>query len=244
MTLAAGRQHRGRIDQIDHPGRPPRWAQPHDSSTSPCETLAACLRRSVPAGRRASRLGYLADLALADPRRGHPVALFGRGAAGLERFTYSDDRRAAVRIHTARCSVCWRSVGAAGSGPLAAGTGIDGRGHGGGDVRRAGRHVADAHRRADGRPVVDGDDIDGGAATAAVAVRARPRRSGRAGLTRAALESVAENTSDAQVAPLLWAAVGGVPALLVYRGANTLDAMIGHRSPRYRAIRLGRSAIR
>ena len=54
-----------------------------------------------------------------------------------------------------------------------------------------------------------------------------------AGLTRAALESVAENTSDAQVAPLMWAAVGGVPAVLVYRGANTLDAMIGNRSPRY-----------
>jgi adenosylcobinamide-phosphate synthase len=53
------------------------------------------------------------------------------------------------------------------------------------------------------------------------------------GLVRASVESVAENTSDAQVAPLLWVAVGGVPALLVYRGANTLDAMIGHRSPRY-----------
>ena len=64
------------------------------------------------------------------------------------------------------------------------------------------------------------------------------------GLARAAVESVAENTSDAQVAPLLWAAVGGVPALLLYRGANTLDAMIGHRSPRYAAIRLGRSAVR
>ena len=62
------------------------------------------------------------------------------------------------------------------------------------------------------------------------------------GLTRAALESVAENTSDAQVAPLLWAAVGGVPAVLVYRGANTLDAMIGHRSPRY--VRFGWAAAR
>ena len=62
------------------------------------------------------------------------------------------------------------------------------------------------------------------------------------GLTRAALESVAENTSDAQVAPLLWAVIGGVPALLVYRGANTLDAMIGHRSPRYR--RFGWAAAR
>ena len=63
-----------------------------------------------------------------------------------------------------------------------------------------------------------------------------------AGLTRAALESVAENTSDAQVAPLLWAAVGGVPAVLVYRGANTLDAMIGNRSPRY--ARFGWAAAR
>nr|MDT0526895.1 cobalamin biosynthesis protein [Streptomyces sp. DSM 41633] len=53
------------------------------------------------------------------------------------------------------------------------------------------------------------------------------------GLTRATVESLAENTSDAQVAPLFWAAIGGVPAVLVYRGANTLDAMIGHRSPRY-----------
>jgi adenosylcobinamide-phosphate synthase len=63
-----------------------------------------------------------------------------------------------------------------------------------------------------------------------------------AGLTRAALESVAENTSDAQVAPILWAAVGGMPAVLVYRGANTLDAMIGNRSPRY--ARFGWAAAR
>jgi adenosylcobinamide-phosphate synthase len=63
-----------------------------------------------------------------------------------------------------------------------------------------------------------------------------------AGLTRAALESVAENTSDAQVAPLVWVAVGGIPAVLVYRGANTLDAMIGNRSPRY--SRFGWAAAR
>jgi adenosylcobinamide-phosphate synthase len=63
-----------------------------------------------------------------------------------------------------------------------------------------------------------------------------------AGLTRAALESVAENTSDAQVAPVLWAAVGGVPGVLVYRGANTLDAMIGNRSSRY--ARFGWAAAR
>uniref|UniRef100_UPI003899A998 CobD/CbiB family cobalamin biosynthesis protein n=1 Tax=Mycobacterium sp. HUMS_1102779 TaxID=3383487 RepID=UPI003899A998 len=64
----------------------------------------------------------------------------------------------------------------------------------------------------------------------------------RAGLTRAALESVAENTSDAAVAPLLWAAAGGMPAVLVYRGINTLDSMIGYRSPRY--ARFGWAAAR
>jgi adenosylcobinamide-phosphate synthase len=63
-----------------------------------------------------------------------------------------------------------------------------------------------------------------------------------AGLARAALESVAENTSDAHVAPVMWAAVGGVPAVLVYRGANTLDAMVGRRSPRY--ARFGWAAAR
>jgi adenosylcobinamide-phosphate synthase len=69
-----------------------------------------------------------------------------------------------------------------------------------------------------------------------------PERLDGGGLTRAALESVAENTSDAQVAPLLWAAVGGAPAVLAYRAVNTLDSMIGHRSPRY--VRFGWAAAR
>ena len=61
-------------------------------------------------------------------------------------------------------------------------------------------------------------------------------------IARACVESVAENTSDAVVAPLLWGAVAGMPGLLGYRAANTLDAMIGHRSTRYR--RFGWAAAR
>jgi adenosylcobinamide-phosphate synthase len=53
-------------------------------------------------------------------------------------------------------------------------------------------------------------------------------------IARAAVESVAENTVDAVVAPVLWAAIGGPSGALGYRAVNTLDAMVGHRSPRYR----------
>ena len=52
-------------------------------------------------------------------------------------------------------------------------------------------------------------------------------------IARATVESVAENTSDAVVAPLLWGALAGLPGLLAYRAVNTLDAMVGHHSPRY-----------
>ncbi len=54
-----------------------------------------------------------------------------------------------------------------------------------------------------------------------------------AGIARAAIESLAENTSDAIVAPAFWLAVGGLPGIVVYKAINTADSMIGHRSERH-----------
>ena len=80
--------------------------------------------------------------------------------------------------------------------------------------------------------LLDDGDVDGARRLVPSLCGRDPRSLDEAGIARATVESVAENTADAQVAPLWWGAIGGVPGLLVYRGANTLDAMIGHRSPR------------
>jgi adenosylcobinamide-phosphate synthase len=181
--------------------------------------------------------GYLADLLFADPPRGHPVALFGRAAAAVERRTYSDSRWAGA-VHTGVLLAALGALGAAGErgGFLWRATATTAATYvalGGTSLTHTGGQMAQ---------LLTGGDVD-------AARRLLPSLCGRdpsvldaAGLTRAALESVAENTSDAQVAPLLWVTVGGVPAVLVYRGANTLDAMIGHRSPRY--VRFGWAAAR
>ena len=176
--------------------------------------------------------GYLADVALGDPgarirsrcserapqaSKGSPTPT--TGSAGALHTGVLLGALAAVGVARERAA-CRRGQGWA-AATTAATTFVA---LGGTSLSRTGARMADLLTR---------DDVDG-------ARRLLPSLCGRDpaaldvdGLVRASVESVAENTSDAQVAPLLWAALGGVPALLVYRGANTLDAMIGHRSPRY-----------
>ena len=57
-----------------------------------------------------------------------------------------------------------------------------------------------------------------------------------AGVARAAIESLAENFSDAIVAPVFWLAIGGLPSAALYKAINTGDSMIGHRTPRHEAF--------
>ncbi len=63
-----------------------------------------------------------------------------------------------------------------------------------------------------------------------------------AGVTRAAVETVAENTSDGVIAPLLYMALGGAPLGMVYKAVNTMDSMVGYKNERY--LYFGRAAAR
>ena len=57
-----------------------------------------------------------------------------------------------------------------------------------------------------------------------------------AGVSRAAIESLAENFSDGVVAPLIWLLIAGLPGALCYKAINTADSMIGHKTDRYLAF--------
>ncbi|PBC03851.1 adenosylcobinamide-phosphate synthase CbiB [Mesorhizobium sp. WSM3860] len=69
-----------------------------------------------------------------------------------------------------------------------------------------------------------------------------PDKLDKAGVARAAIESLAENFSDGIVAPAIWTGVGGLAGGAAYKAANTADSMIGHRTPKYEAF--GRAAAR
>ena len=78
---------------------------------------------------------------------------------------------------------------------------------------------------------------EGGLAEARVAVSMivgrDPEQLDEAGVSRAAIESCAENFSDGVVAPVFWLALLGLPGLIAYKAINTADSMIGHRTARH-----------
>lgn len=89
-----------------------------------------------------------------------------------------------------------------------------------------------AHVEAVATPLEAGD-IDGARHAVSMIVGRDPSRLDAPGVARAAIESLAENTSDGIVAPLMWGLLLGLPGIAGYKAINTLDSMIAHRSPRY-----------
>lgn len=165
-------------------------------------------------------LGLLADRVLGEPSvRPHPVSLFGRAMRAVERRVYRDSRGAGV-VHAA----AGVSMGV-GAGALVRSTAVATY------VSVAGRALWDAALSVGA--ALDEGDLE-------TARQRLPALVGRdaAGLdekelARAVVESVAENTVDAVVAPAVWAGVLGARGALGYRAVNTMDAVVGHRSARY-----------
>jgi adenosylcobinamide-phosphate synthase len=80
------------------------------------------------------------------------------------------------------------------------------------------------------------EGLAGGRRAVARIVGRDPESLDEAGVSRAALESLAENFSDGVTAPLFWALLLGLPGIIAYKAVNTADSMIGHRTPRHLAF--------
>ena len=160
------------------------------------------------------------------PLAWHPVAKFGSTMIAVERHTYRDTRAAGV-VHLAV------GVGAA----VAVGCGAR-RLFGPFVAAAAATALASAGRMLDGEALGIADYLAAGELPAArealCALAGRtPDDLDESEIARAVIESVAENSVDAVVSSIVWGIVGGAPAVLAHRAANTLDAMIGHHSERY-----------
>ncbi|MFF1679856.1 cobalamin biosynthesis protein [Streptomyces sp. NPDC058256] len=176
--------------------------------------------------------GLLGDLLLGDPRRGHPVAAFGRAAGAVERVLWRDHRGWGA-LHTAVCvggatglaALASRSVRGSRTASIALTAAATWAVVGGTSLGREARAIGSA---------LEAGDVEGARERLPHLCGRDPQALDADGIARAVVESVAENTSDAVVGALVWGAVAGVPGLVGFRAVNTLDAMVGHRSPKYR----------
>jgi adenosylcobinamide-phosphate synthase len=185
-------------------------------------------------------LAFVLDLLFGDPRFlyariTHPVVWIGRLISALEAPLRSPNHRPTIQIALGGALVVATvAISALAGGAIAwlcnmidygwIITGIIG------SVFIAGHslhdHVTDVSRGLS-------RSLDDGRAAVGRIVGRDPDSLDEAGVSRAALESLAENFSDGVVAPLFWFLLGGLPGLLAYKAINTLDSMIGYRNEKY-----------
>jgi adenosylcobinamide-phosphate synthase len=180
----------------------------------------------------------LLDAWLGEPRRGHPLVAFGRMANWIEQRLYADKRGAGVLAWSfAVCPAVFVLWGVQRGLPAWASWSV-------GVVmlylvlglRSLGEHA---------KPVaiaLENDDLDAGRRAVGRMVSRDTAALNASQVAAAATESVLENGNDAVFGALFWFAVLGAPGALLYRLANTLDAMWGYRTSRYE--RFGWAAAR
>lgn len=176
-------------------------------------------------------LGVAADAILGDPSRHHPVAWFGSWAAWLEKRGYGDSiTRGAIHSAIALAPLAVAGIAAERlsrdrpllhTGLTAAATWVV---LGSRSLASEGGAMADE---------LDCQDLAAARERLTHLCSRNPEQLDAAELARGTVESLAENTSDAVVCSLFWGAVAGIPGLIVHRGINTLDAMVGYRNDRY-----------
>jgi len=137
----------------------------------------------------------------------------------IEERTYDDTRGAGVAHATVGLALGVATGAVAGSTAVAT------------YVAVAGRALGEA-AGAVGEALLDGDLVAARDRLPALVGR-EPAGLDEPAVARAVVESVAENTVDAVVAPVLWALAAGAPGVLAHRAINTMDAMVGHHSDRY-----------
>jgi len=101
------------------------------------------------------------------------------------------------------------------------------------ELRRVARQISDQ---------CSAGDLDAARRTLPALVGRDPSQLDESGIAAAVIESLAENSVDAVVAPVFWAVLAGAPGAAAYRAINTMDAMVGQRSTRY--ARFGWAAAR
>jgi adenosylcobinamide-phosphate synthase len=177
--------------------------------------------RPTPAARRlGAAAGLLLDRLVPEPPAAiHPVVLFGLVMSGLERRLHRDERGPGLVHALAGLTLGLGAGVVVRSTALATTSAV------------AGRALAAAAAEVEA-PLAAGD-LEKARAQLPALVGRDPAGLGADAIARAVVESVAENTVDAVVAPALWGAAFGAPGALAYRAVNTLDSMVGHRSPRY-----------
>lgn len=168
----------------------------------------------------APAVGIMLDRVLGEPPlRPHPVSHFGRLMRAVESRLWAD-RRAPGVAHAALGIGFAAAVGA-----------LSRTATGSTYLAIAGRALDEA--AAEVEAALLADDLDRARHLLPTLVGRDPSGLDSGEIARATVESLAENTIDAVVAPALWAVVAGGPGALGYRAVNTLDAMVGYRTPRY-----------
>ena len=173
-------------------------------------------------GRRclAAAAGLVLDRLVGEPPADiHPVVGFGRTMERVEQALWADGRLNGA-VYALSGAVMGAVAGsAAGSTAVATWAVAAGR-----ELRRVASRVGE---------LAAAGDLAAARAELPSLVGRDPSELDASGVAAAVIESVAENSVDAVIAPAFWAAVAGAPGAVAYRAINTMDAMVGRRNERY-----------